>query len=127
MIARKVTVAKIQRKYWESIEAGVKRYEVRDESMADGSLAFVFMDADTGRHLGNARIGKCMTFGCDGGEWTWNMLSKLSDVPVAELQGLFPGYSPDKEYPLFVYEIQPVSDDELLQLITADIDVERNA
>lgn len=122
MINRTVTVAKIQRKYWNQIEAGIKRFEIRDDDTADGSLAFVFVDADTGRHLGNACIVEDMSFGgYDGGEWTWNMLSKLSDVLVPELQELFPDRDPHKEWPLYVYEIEPISDDGLMKLITAGL------
>lgn len=63
MITRSVTVAKIRREYWEQIADGRKQFELRDEEVEATSQAFVFVDASTGEHLGNARIISCTTFG----------------------------------------------------------------
>lgn len=113
MITRSVTVAKIRREYWEQIANGRKQFEVRDEEVAATSRAFVFMDASTGEHLGNARIISCTTFGgYESSPWSWHMLSKLTDMPVAELKKLFPVAA--SEYEMYLYEITPISDDELL-------------
>lgn len=113
MITRSVTVAKIRREYWEQIADGRKRFELRDEEVAATSRAFVFMDASTGEHLGNARIISCTTFGgYESSTWSWHMLSKLVDVPVAELKKLFPVAASECE--MYLYEITPISDDELL-------------
>lgn len=56
MITRSVTVAKIRREYWQQIADGQKRFELRSQQVDYESQAFVFMDAVTGEHLGNARI-----------------------------------------------------------------------
>lgn len=127
MITRSVTVAKIRREYWQQIADGQKRFELRSQQVDYESQAFVFMDAVTGEHLGNARILACTTFGgYDASSWDWSMLSKLVDVPVPELQELFPvavelGNKAYDEYDMHVYEIEPISDDELMHTLLADL------
>lgn len=127
MITRSVTVAKIRREYWQQIADGRKRFEVRDKDVTYESNAFVFMDAVTGEHLGNARILACTTFGgYDASSWDWSMLSKLVDVPVPELKELFPvavelGNKAYDEYDMHVYEIEPIGDDELMHDILANL------
>lgn len=125
MITRSVTVAKIRREYWEQIADGRKRFELRDEEVEATSQAFVFVDASTGEHLGNARIISCTTFGgYENSSWSWLMFSKLVDVPAAELKKLFPvaaGFAAaPSEYEMHLYEITPISDDELLHGLFAD-------
>lgn len=125
MVTRSVTVTKIRREYWEQIADGRKRFELRDEEVAATSQAFVFVDASTGERLGNARIISCTTFGgYENSTWSWRMLSKLVDVPVAELKKLFPvaaGFAAaPSEYEMHLYEITPISDDELLHGLFAD-------
>lgn len=125
MITRSVTVAKIRREYWEQIADGRKQFELRDEEVAATSRAFVFVDASTGERLGNARIISCTTFGgYENSTWSWRMLSKLVDVPVAELKKLFPvaaGFAAaPSEYEMHLYEITPIGDDELLHGLFAD-------
>lgn len=125
MITRSVTVAKIRREYWERIADGRKQFELRDEKVEDTSQAFVFVDASTGEHLGNARIISCTTFGgYESSTWSWLMFSKLADVPVAELKKLFPVAAEYEatpwEYEMYLYEITPISDDELLRSLFAD-------
>lgn len=123
MITRSVTVAKIRREYWEQIADGRKQFELRDEKVAATSRAFVFVDASTGEHLGNARIISCTTFGgYDDSPWSWLMFSKLVDVPAAELKELFPVAAKNiaEEYEMYLYEITPISDDELLHGLFAD-------
>lgn len=127
MITRSVTVAKIHREYWQQIADGRKRFELRDDKAGAGSKAFVFMDATTGEHLGNARILAHTTFGgYDASPWNWSMLAKLVDVSVAELMALFPivadlGARAYDEYDMHVYEIEPISDDELLHDLLANL------
>lgn len=127
MITRSVTVAKIRREYWQQIADGRKRFELRSQQVDYESQAFVFMDAATGEHLGNARILACTTFGgYDASSWDWSMLSKLVDVPVPELKELFPvavklGNKAYDEYDMHVYEIEPINDDELLHNIIANL------
>ena len=52
------------------------------------------------------------------------MLSKLTDMPVAELKKLFPVAAKiaaaPSEYEMYLYEITPISDDELLPSLFAD-------
>lgn len=125
MFTRSVTVAKIRREYWEQIADGRKRFEVRDEEVAATSRAFVFLDASTGEHLGNARIISCTTFGgYENSTWSWHMLSKLTDMPVAELKKLFPVAAKiaaaPSEYEMYLYEITPISDGELLPSLFAN-------
>lgn len=127
MITRSVTVAKIRREYWQQIADGRKRFELRDKDVTYESNAFVFMDAVTGEHLGNARILACTTFGgYDASSWDWSMLSKLVDVPIPELKDLFPvavelGNKAYDEYDIYVYEIEPISDDELMHTLLANL------
>lgn len=125
MITRSVTVAKILREYWKQIADGRKQFELRDEEVSFNSQAFVFMDASTGEHLGNARIISCTTFGgYDSSAWNWNMLSKLTEVPVPELKKLFPVAAKHEaapwEYEMNLYEIKPISDGELLRSLFAN-------
>lgn len=125
MITRSVTVAKIRREYWEQIADGKNVFELRDEEVAATSQAFVFMDASTGEHLGNARIISCTTFGgYESSTWSWHMLSKLVGMPVAELKKLFPVAAKlaaaPSEYEMYLYEITPISDDELLHSLFAN-------
>lgn len=125
MITRSVTVAKIRREYWEQIADGRKQFELRDEEVEATSQAFVFVDASTGEHLGNARIISCTNFGgYENSTWSWRMLSKLVDIPAAELKKLFPvaaGFAAaPSEYEMHLYEITPIGDDELLHGLFAD-------
>lgn len=125
MITRSVTVAKVRREYWEQIADGRRQFELRDEEVEATSQAFVFVDASTGEHLGNARIISLTTFGgYESSTWSWHMLSKLADVPVAELKKLFPVATEYEdtpwEYEMYLYEITPISDDELLRGLFAD-------
>lgn len=50
------------------------------------------------------------------------MFSKLVDVPAAELKELFPVAAKNiaEEYEMYLYEITPISDDELLHGLFAD-------
>lgn len=127
MITRSVTVAKIRREYWQMIADGRKRFEVRDEEVDYQSRLFVFVDAATGEHLGNARIlNHTMFGGYEGSPWNWSMLSKLTEIPVDELKKLFPdqagqGKSAYDQYDMHVYEIDPVGDDEVLDALLKGI------
>ena len=113
MITRSVTVAKIRREYWQMIQDGRKRYEIRDSPVDRRSHAFVFVDADSQEHLGCARITSETRFGgYDASPWTWSMLSQLSAVPVDELQELFSWMlgvkDMESEVDLYVYEVEPI-------------------
>ena len=110
MITRSVTVAKIRREYWQMIQDGRKRYEIRDSPVERTSCAFVFVDAESQEHLGCARITSETRFGgYDASPWTWNMLSQLSTVPVDELKELFSWMlGMESEVELYAYEVEPI-------------------
>ncbi len=63
MRTQNITVAKIRREYWDRIQQGGKRFEIRNEPISDMSTMIVFEDADTGEHLGNARVLERHRFG----------------------------------------------------------------
>ena len=116
MRTRSVTIAKLRRDYWERIRRGEKRFEIRDEPVDDTSDMFVFKDAETGTHLGNARILDEHQFGGGPGNagWTWELLARLAGTTVGELQELFPAAMQAGDmFTFHVYEIEPVSDDDL--------------
>lgn len=55
------------------------------------TVAFVFTDAFTGTHLGNAVILEVAPFGdYEGTPWTWSMFAKLTGMTVQELKEQFP-------------------------------------
>lgn len=115
MITRSVTVAKIRREYWQMIQDGRKRYEIRDSQVDRRSHAFIFVDADSQEHLGCARITSETRFGgYDASPWTWSMLSQLSTIPVDELQELFSWMlgveDMESEVDLYVYEVEPITE-----------------
>ena len=79
-------------------------------------MAFVFSDAPTGIHVGNAIILSDIPFGdYEASPWTWSMFAKLT---VQELKERFPAEA-KMENPsacaMYLYEIKPISDEELLQ------------
>lgn len=76
-------------------------------------------DAFTGTHLGNAIILSEIPFGdYEASPWTWSMFAKLTDMTVRELKERFPAEA-NIENPyvcaMYLYEIKPISDKELLQ------------
>lgn len=115
MITRSVTVAKIKREYWQMIQDGRKRYEIRSSLVESGSNVFVFVDADTREYLGCAHIKSETQFGgYDASPWTWSMLSQLCSVPVDELKELFSWMlgvkDAESEVDLYVYEVEPIDE-----------------
>lgn len=122
MITRSVTVTKIRREYWQMIQDGRKRYEIRDSQVDRRSHAFIFVDADSQEYLGCARITSETRFGgYDASPWTWNMLSQLSTIPVIELQELFSWMlgvpDAESEVDLYVYEVEPIDEATLTDYI----------
>lgn len=85
MRTQNVTVAKLRREYWDRIQQGGKRFEIRNEPISDMSTMIVFEDADTGAHLGNARVLERHRFGPDATPWSWALLAQLGDTTVDEL------------------------------------------
>lgn len=116
---RNVIRLKVSRKEWRKIGSGETIFMVRESMSPYGTVAFVFTDALTGTHLGNAIILEVSPFGDhEGTPWTWSMFAKLTGMTVQELKERFPGEA-DTENPsacaMYLYEIKPVSDKELLQ------------
>ena len=87
MRTQNVTVAKLRREYWDRIQQGGKRFEIRNEPISDMSTMIVFEDADTGAHLGNARVLERHRFGPDATPWSWALDA------------------------FYVYRVEPVDDD----------------
>lgn len=55
------------------------------------TVAFVFTDAFTGTHLGNAVVISDIPFGdYEASPWTWSMFAKLTGMTVQELKERFP-------------------------------------
>lgn len=116
---RNVTRLKVGREEWRKIESGETIFVVRESMSPYETVAFVFTDAFTGTHLGNAIILETAPFGdYEGTPWTWSMFAKLTGMTVQELKEQFPGEA-SMENPsacaMYLYEIKPISDKELLQ------------
>ena len=83
------------------------------------TVAFMFIDATTGEHLGNAFIISALTFGgLEHNPWSWSMFAKLTDMTEQEPKERFPVEAKAKapsEYEMYLYKIRPISDNELLQ------------
>lgn len=116
---RNVTRLKVDREEWRKIESSETIFILREHQSPYGTVAFVLTDAFTGTHLGNAIIISETLFGdYDGSPWTWSMFAKLTGMTVQELKEQFPAEA-DMENPsacaMYLYEIKPISDKELLQ------------
>lgn len=114
-----VTLLKASREEWRRIESEERRFTLCEFWSPYETVAFIFIDATTGEHLGNAFILSRTTFGgWENGPWTWSMFAKLTDMTVQELKERFPVEAKAKdpsEYEMYLYEIKPISDKELLQ------------
>lgn len=114
-----VTLLKVSREEWRRIESGETGFMLSDDESPCEPVAFVFADAFTGTHLGNAIILSESTFGGWGSTpWTWSMFANLTGMTVQELKERFPAEA-TMENPsacaMYLYEIKPVGDNELLQ------------
>lgn len=116
---RNVTRLTAGREEWRKIESGETSFILREDESPYQTVAFVFSDATTGIHLGNAIIISETPFGdYEASPWTWNMFAKLTDMTVQELKERFPAEAESKnpsQFEMYLYEIKPVSDKELLQ------------
>lgn len=114
-----VTRLKVGREEWRKIESGETSFILRGTQAPYETVAFVFSDASTGTHLGNAIILSDIPFGdYDASPWTWSMFSKLTGMTVQELKERFPdeaNMAKPSASAMYLYEIKPVSDNELLQ------------
>lgn len=116
---RNVTRLKMSREEWLKIESRETSFVVRESMSPYETVAFVFTDAFTGTHLGNAIILEDTPFGdYEASPWTWSMFAKLTGMTVQELKERFQAEA-SMENPsvcaMYLYEIKPIIDKELLQ------------
>ena len=116
---RNVTRLTVDREMWRKIESGETSFILRENQSPYETVAFVFSDAPTGIHVGNAIILSETPFGdYEASPWTWSMFAKLTDMTVQELKERFPAEA-KMENPsacaTYLHEIKPISDEELLQ------------
>lgn len=121
---RNVTRLKVGREEWRKIESGETSFILRETQSPYETVAFVLTDAFTGIHVGNAIILSETPFGdYEASPWTWSMFAKLTDTTVQELKERFPAEA-NMENPsacaMYLYEIKPISDEELLQRLCAE-------
>lgn len=116
---RNVTRLTVGREEWRKIESEESSFILRETQSPYETVAFVLTDASTGTHLGNAIILSETPFGdYEASPWTWSMFAKLTGMTVQELKERFPAEA-NMENPsacaMYLYEIKPISDKELLQ------------
>lgn len=118
---RSVTRLKASREEWRKIESGETSFVLRETQSPYETVAFVFSDTTTGVHLGNAIILSYIPFGdYEASPWTWTMFAKLTGMTVQELKERFPAEASMKNpstCEMYLYEIKPISDKELLQCL----------
>ena len=116
---RNVTRLTASREEWLRIESGETSFVLREDQSPYGTVAFVFTDALTGTHLGNAVIIEETPFGdYEASPWTWSMFAKLTGMTVQELKERFSAVASmqdPSECAMYLYEIKPIGDKELLQ------------
>lgn len=121
---RNVTRLKISSEEWRKIESGETIFILRETQSPYKTVAFMFSDASTGTHLGNAVILSETPFGdYESSPWTWTMFSKLTGMTVQELKEQFPaeaGMENPSACAMYLYEIKPISDRELLQRLCGE-------
>lgn len=121
---RNVTRLKVSREEWRKIESAETSFILRETQSPYETVAFVFSDTTTGVHLGNAIILSETTFGdYEASPWTWSMFAKLTGMTVQELKERFPaeaGMKNPSACAMYLYEIKPVGDNELLQRLCAE-------
>lgn len=116
---RNVTRLEVGREEWRKIESGEIGFTLREDKLPYETVAFVFSDATTGVHVGNAIVLSKTTFGgWASSPWTWSMFAKLTGMTVQKLKEQFPVEAKSKnpsQFEMYLYEIKPVSNNELLQ------------
>lgn len=116
---RNVTRLTVGREEWRKMESGETTFILRETQSPYDTVAFVFSDATTGTHVGNAVILSETPFGgLEASPWTWTMFAKLIGMTVQELKERFPAEAKAKDlsqFDMYLYEIKPISDKELLQ------------
>lgn len=121
---RNVTRLTVGREEWRKIESEESSFILRETQSPYETVAFVFTDASTGTHLGNAIILSDIPFGdYEASPWTWSMFAKLTNLTVQELKERFPAEANmenPSECAMHLYEIKPISDKELLQRLCGE-------
>lgn len=113
-----VTVLRVRREEW--LKAVENRYVLCNYAIPYDTVAIAFIDQSTGEHYGDARIVSEATFGgCENGNWTWNMFAKLTGLTEHELKERFhfEAKLPNGMCKMFLYEIEPICESELLSLL----------
>ena len=73
---RNVTRIRVGREEWQKIESGETSFIIRETQSPYETVAFVFSDAPTGVHVGNAIILSEIPFGdYEASPWTWSMFA----------------------------------------------------
>lgn len=118
-INHNVTLLKASREEWRKIKSEEVSFTLRERLSPYETMAFIFIDATTGEHLGNAFIVSALTFGgLEHNPWSWSMFAKLTGMTVQELKKRFPVEAKAKnpsEHEMYLHKIRPISDNELLQ------------
>ena len=118
-INHNVTLLKASREEWRKIESEETIFTLREHLSPYETMAFIFIDATTGEHLGNAFIISVLTFGgSEHNPWSWSMFAKLTGMTEQDLKKRFPVEAKAKdpsEYEMYLYKIRAISDNELLQ------------
>ena len=121
---RNVTRLKVSREEWMKIESEESSFIICENQSPYETVAFVFSDAFTGTYLGNAIILSETPFGdYEASPWTWSMFAKLTGMTVQELKERFPAEAKMKNpsaCAMYLYEIKPVSNSELLQRLCGE-------
>lgn len=119
LINHNVTLLKTSREEWRKIESEETIFTLREHLSPYETMAFIFIDAATGEHLGNAFIVSVLTFGgLEHNPWSWSMFAKLTGLTEWELKKRFPVQAKAKntsEYEMYLYKIRAISDNELLR------------
>lgn len=116
---RNATRRKAGREEWRRMESGESGFILRGDEAPSYTVPFIFTDAFTGTHPGNAIILSETPFGdYEASPWTWSMFTKPTGMTVQELKERFPSEA-NMENPsacaMYLYEINPISDKELSQ------------
>lgn len=115
---RNVTRLKVSREEWRKIESEESDFILHEDEVPYDTDAFIFIDATTGEHLGNAFTIFSVTTsgGLEDDCRIWSTFAKLTGMTKQELKERFHVEAKDtSEYEMYLYEIKPVSDNELLQ------------
>lgn len=93
---RNVTRLTVGREEWRKIESRETSFILRETQSPYETVAFVFSDAPTGVHVGNAIVISETQFGdYEGSYWTWSMFAQADRHDSAGTQRTVPSRSED--------------------------------